>query len=814
MGEQLSRRDFLKATGAVAASSVLVGSLSTGMRNLKVDYAAAAAAEEEQDFICGCSWSCSFCQYHVTVRNGNVANLRPIEGYDQRMCLRGRSRIQRTYSEERIRYPMKRVDGTPRGGGRWERITWDEAADLIVTQWKATIDQYGPLANGMYQCSGSQGILNGNAGFTKRFFNAMEVTYWDYSFDIANFLGLLRGGVFWFDQNEPQDFMNSDAVILWSANPVNANIQNWQFIANAQEAGVQLVSIDAHFSPSAAKADRWVSMYPGTDGAYILGLCRKFINEGLYNADFVMKHTCAPFLVKKTDGMYVRGSEFGIGKKQGPIFWGTGARTEIDPIMVWDDAVGKPVPSMEAIDPIKENIPDSQYTTAWELFRDHVQEWTFEKVHEISNISEDDFNFLADLLNPENKIAHYINFGMGAYESGLRTTYALAALLGLTGNFGEPGRSVGGFDYMYGNFFGSPLTFPPNGKVMNTVSILTGCDAMTSGKLGGKDYPIKNLWVTHGNMLSGNVNSNRLKKEFLDPMEQIVTTDCFWSETARYSDIVLPACDMYEYEDVVPLSHECNVRLSEKAIDPLWEAKPDAQIYRFFAEKFGIADVVNSISDEEWFVASFDTPAARKHGITMETLRKEKKMRYVDETPYIGQRDLNNFATETGRVMFYNDTVYPRTASNYTLDPEREKLPSYFENKESGKNSELKDKFPFVIGSWRNNIRVHTTMFMKTWAHDVAPEPIVYINPIDAREHGIGHDVYVDVYNDRGHCVMKAQHNAGIQPGSLVYPKGYQPNECKSGSMSSITTDYVDPYAMNCSFMDNRVAIRLWDGKE
>ena len=94
---------------------------------------------------------------------------------------------------------------------------------------------------------------------------------------------------------------------------------------------------------------------------------------------------------------------------------------------------------------------------------------------EVSNISEDDFNYLAELLLPKNKIAHYINFGMGAYESGLRSTYALGALLSLTGNFGEPGRSAGGFDFMYGNFFGHACSVPSNGKMMSTVSILAGC---------------------------------------------------------------------------------------------------------------------------------------------------------------------------------------------------------------------------------------------------------------------------------------------------------------------------------------------------
>ena len=116
--------------------------------------------------------------------------------------------------------------------------------------------------------------------------------------------------------------------------------------------------------------------------------------------------------------------------------------------------------------------------------------------------------------------------------------------------------------------------------------------------------------------------------------------------------------------------------------------------------------------------------------------------------------------------------------------------------------------------SWRNPIRVHTTMFMKTWAHDVSPEPIVYINPSDAEKYGIAHEAYVYLYNDRGHCVAKAIHSEGMQEGVLCYPKGYQASETKSGALSQFTTDFADPYAMNCSFFDNRVAVRLWDGKE
>ena len=101
------------------------------------------------------------------------------------------------------------------------------------------------------------------------------------------------------------------------------------------------------------------------------------------------------------------------------------------------------------------------------------------------------------------------------------------------------------------------------------VTFLAAADIMNSGKLMGEDYPVKTLWVSHGGMIGGSVNSNRVKKEILDPMEMIIVEDNFMTDTARYADILLPACDMYEYEDVVPLGHMRTVRLAEKCIEPM-----------------------------------------------------------------------------------------------------------------------------------------------------------------------------------------------------------------------------------------------------
>ena len=98
---------------------------------------------------------------------------------------------------------------------------------------------------------------------------------------------------------------------------------------------------------------------------------------------------------------------------------------------------------------------------------------------------------------------------------------------------------------------------------------------MSTGKLKGEDYPVKNLWVSHGGLIGGSVNSNRVKHEFLDKLELIVVQDPFMTDTARYADILLPVTDMYEFEDVIPLNHEKNVRISEKCIEPMFEAKTD-----------------------------------------------------------------------------------------------------------------------------------------------------------------------------------------------------------------------------------------------
>ena len=281
MTTSLTRRTFLKGTGLAAAGAAVAGTLAAcspagDMQNLETDQNEKKETKLSvtgDEYFCTCSWSCSFCQYNIYVRDGNVVNMRPKKDYPFRTCLKGKSRITRTYSEARIQYPMKRVDGTPRGGGQWERITWEEAGELIGAQWKKTEETYGPLANSVYMGGGgAQGSLHGSSGLIMRMFNATGCTKWDYSFDNATNTGLTRGGIQWFDQNEPTDFVNSDYIVMFGANPIFAQIQMAKFLFDAQDVGAKVVVIDPHYSATVAKADKWIPVNMGNDTALFLSL--------------------------------------------------------------------------------------------------------------------------------------------------------------------------------------------------------------------------------------------------------------------------------------------------------------------------------------------------------------------------------------------------------------------------------------------------------------------------------------------------------------------------------------------------------------
>ena len=130
----LTRRSFLKTTAAVAGATAALGGTGA-LTALAVDEAVEGASAE-QVFRSTCRGNCgSRCPMVLTVREGKIVKAAAMSEKDygendahrRRFCVKGYSQPQRAYDPDRLKYPMRRVEGTARGAGQWERITWDEA---------------------------------------------------------------------------------------------------------------------------------------------------------------------------------------------------------------------------------------------------------------------------------------------------------------------------------------------------------------------------------------------------------------------------------------------------------------------------------------------------------------------------------------------------------------------------------------------------------------------------------------------------------------------------------------------------------------
>ena len=134
--KKFGRRAFIAGSAAALGLAAMTGAGCAPKPELeKTD--APATPPEEQIYQGICRGNCGGgCCMNVHVRDDKVVktSVKPQDNsLDSRICQRGLTQAQRIYAPERIEYPMRRVEGTPRGGGEWERLSWDEAIDYICT---------------------------------------------------------------------------------------------------------------------------------------------------------------------------------------------------------------------------------------------------------------------------------------------------------------------------------------------------------------------------------------------------------------------------------------------------------------------------------------------------------------------------------------------------------------------------------------------------------------------------------------------------------------------------------------------------------
>src|SRR5690606_21459151 len=134
-----------------------------------------------------------------------------------------------------------------------------------------------------------------------------------------------------------------------------------------------------------------------------------------------------------------------------------------------------------------------------------------------------------------------------------------------------------------------------------------------------------------------------------------------------------------------------------------------------------------------------------------------------------------------GRMEFYLENPQPRAASNEVIDYDRERLPRFFPPTEAWPDNPLAKKYPLALLSTRPKFRVHSQWNQTPWLRELDPEPNVRIHPQDAAARSIANGDYVEVFNDRGHAVVKAVVSQGIRPGVMVFAKGWARDQYIAG---------------------------------
>jgi anaerobic selenocysteine-containing dehydrogenase len=236
------------------------------------------------------------CGVLITVEDGKATRIQgdpahPVtRGF---LCAKVAKYLDRVYSPDRVLYPMRRVVPKGQGNGNagdFTRISWDEALNEITSRFQKISQEFGPEAILPYSYGGTLGHLN-NAGMAHRFFYRLGASQLNRTIcataggdAMVTVLGRKLG-------TEPEQFRESKYIIAWGANIHGANIHLWPFIEEARRKGAKLVVIDPYKTRTAACADWYLPINPGTDVALALGMMHVIIKEKLYDADYVAKYT-------------------------------------------------------------------------------------------------------------------------------------------------------------------------------------------------------------------------------------------------------------------------------------------------------------------------------------------------------------------------------------------------------------------------------------------------------------------------------------------------------------------------------------------
>ncbi len=533
------------------------------------------------------------CGIMAHVKNGVVTKVEPAdfpEPGHRYVCRKGLCTPKIVYHPDRLKYPLKRAG--ERGEGKWERISWDEALDTIAGRLKDIGAKYGPESVAML--SGGLSPPNGGMFLGQRFASASGATWvTPHAIGLAGqqCADLPSYGTRWTIPYH-EDHKDPRLLVFWGSNSVATF--PWKYrrrFRPAREKGAKMVVISPLFTPTAAKADEWIPIRPGTDAALALGMTNVIVNEGLCDEAFLIDHTVGPFLVRGDNGLFLREEHIPSGDSTSKQ-------------IVWDTKTKKPqtydTPGVAPALRGSYKVDGIECKPVFQLLVELVEQYPLVKVSGITEVAPDTVRRLA--LDYATLKPVVCDRGIGIQRSyyGDLTYRAINILAAVTGNICIDRPEADPFSVV--NW--EPLFFP-GGRMYKRISSFQFYENHRTGK----PYPIKALWVSSHNPANSHPNRNNFI-ELMRSMEIIVVVDLFMTATAEYADIVLPGCTNFECTNIsFPWTALWGgghpyFQMQPKLVEPLYESKSDLEILTELARGWAWESSSTRVKRNTWRCSS------------------------------------------------------------------------------------------------------------------------------------------------------------------------------------------------------------------
>ncbi len=899
MMKTLDRREFLRST-TLSCVGVLAGGQAWALNALKPiadplgseypyrDWEDLYRNEWTWDHIgyaAHCINCLGNCAWQVYVKDGIVLREEQLAEYpqinprvpdaDPRGCQKGAIHSAAMYEGDRVHYPMKRVGA--RGEGKWQRLSWDQAATEIADKVLDIFEHHGP--GQLMTHTGSGNLSHVRLAAPYRLASLLG----GIQLDIFTDVGDLNTGAHLAYGDPLQSFtsdawFDADYIMLSLINPNATRIPDAHYIWEARWNGARVVSIAPDYNPSSVHADLWIPMQPGADPFFNMSLIQVILKEGLYKEDFIKEQTDLTLLVREDNQRLLRQSDLVEGGKD-------------DVFYLWDQRTLQAVPAPGSMGSEDKSIAIDDLSPAlrgmflvqgiavrpaFEHMRAEAMKWTPEATREITGVHPEIVRSEARHLAAAKKAVLLNGFNIGRYSNGLYTGWAQALLLALTGHGGPSGGldtswiewsqpkllalalfdfkklprlEAGGLgEFMRGEMFREAKEHYDPVKLKERVGFdIDELLEMIQESIDEQGMPyhgkVKGLISIADNKFRRNKGTDRYRERILEEVEELfVNVNVRMDSTAEWADYVLPAASHYEAWDLRSVGFHRFVNVFTAPVEPIGEAKPDWDVMAMLARKIqdrALARGIGSIQDGD---VTRDLDRIYDD-FTMEGALKtqEDAVRWlVDNSPEIdgpledgAKRGFFVLNEHGGPIhsplhadkpvhpferQVVDKTPYPTLSGRITFYCDHDRFLRLGARVPTARHHAGRDASRYPLSFYTPHTRwgIHSNWRSNKYMMRLQRgEPNLYISPQLAARKGIADGARVRVFNGIGEFFAQAKFYPSLPADALMMEHGWEPHQYEQRKpLNNVTATILQPLELVGNWGHLKFTLWKWNANQ